>query len=123
MIRVLIVDDDDDFRSMLCTMLERLGYDVATATNGKEAIARYRERAVDLVITDLVMPEREGIETIRELCRESPPAKIIAMSGGGRSSPTYLRLASQLGAGRVLSKPFSHQELLDAIAAVLGPEP
>jgi CheY-like chemotaxis protein len=119
--RILLVDDDESFRPMLQATLERFGHEVTAAKNGNEAIARYRERPADLVITDLVMPDKEGVETIRELRRETPPARIIAMSGGGRNNPSvYLTLASQLGAARLLAKPFSHAELLDAIEAALS---
>ena len=121
MTRILLVDDDESFRPMLQATLERFGYEVTVAKNGNEAIKHYRERPADLVITDLIMPDKEGVETIRELRGEIPAARIIAMSGGGRNgSDVYLQLATGLGAARVLSKPFSHQELLDAIAAVLG---
>ena len=121
MIRILLADDDESFRPMLQATLERFGYEVTAVKNGNEAVASYRERPADLVITDLIMPDKEGIETIRDLRREVPAAKIIAMSGGGRNTrDIYLKLATQLGAAQVLSKPFSHQELLDAIAAVLA---
>jgi CheY-like chemotaxis protein len=123
MIRILLVDDDELFRPMLHAMLERSGFAVDAVKSGNEALARYRESPSDLVITDLIMPDKEGLETIRELRQEAPAVKIIAMSGGGRTSTnTYLQLAGRLGAAKVLSKPFSHQELLDAITTVLAGE-
>ena len=121
MARVLLVDDDELLRSMLRTLLERFGHDVVTATNGHDAIVRHREQSVDLVITDIIMPDMEGIELIRALRHDDPAMKIIAMSGGGRAGANdYLDLAKQLGAEQILSKPFSQQELRDAITAVLG---
>jgi CheY-like chemotaxis protein len=120
-IRILLADDDATFRSMLEETLTRLGHHVVVATNGNEALALYREDAIDLVITDLIMPEREGLDTIRELRRVAPDVKIIAMSGGGRTGPTtYLQIAKQFGAAAVLFKPFSHQQLKAAIADALA---
>jgi CheY-like chemotaxis protein len=118
---ILLVDDDESFRPMLHATLERCGYDVVAATNGNEALALYRQREVDLVITDLIMPDKEGLETIAELRREAPGVRIIAMSGGGRNTPNaYLHVAKQFGAAQVLPKPFSTQELLDAIHGALA---
>ena len=120
MIRILLVDDDQSFRPMLAETLSRLGHHVVTATNGDEALELFREDAIDLVITDLIMPEREGLDVIRTLRRRSPNVKIIAMSGGGRASPvTYLEIAKRLGAATVLAKPFSTQQLKAAIAEVM----
>jgi len=121
MTRILLVDDDESFRPMLHATLERCGYEVVTAMNGKEALARYGQQEVDLVITDLIMPDKEGLETIVELRRQAPGVKIIAMSGGGRNNPrAYLHMAKQFGAVGVLPKPFSTQELLDAINVALA---
>lgn len=121
MARILVVEDEDAFRGMLAEILSREKHEVTTAANGSEAIKLARASVFDLVITDLIMPEKEGIETILELRHISPSTKIIAMSGGGRgSAKDYLLAASQLGASRTLAKPFSRQELLDAIAAALG---
>jgi CheY-like chemotaxis protein len=119
-IRILLVDDDPSFRPMLAETLSRLGHDVVTATNGDEALALFREDAIDLVITDLIMPEREGLDVIRTLRRRAPNLKIIAMSGGGRNSPvTYLEIAKRLGAATVLAKPFSTEQLKSAIAEAM----
>lgn len=74
-----------------------------------------------MVVADLIMPEKEGLETIRDMRRLAPEMPIIAMSGGGRSSPQgYLHVAAQMGASQILAKPFSFQELLDAVSAALG---
>jgi CheY-like chemotaxis protein len=116
MTRVLLVDDDESFRPMVQLMLERLGYQVVTAVNGAEALARYAGQRCEIVLTDIVMPDKEGLETIRELMRRDCGARIIAMSGGGRvNANDYLQLAARLGATRVLRKPFSIQELVDAL--------
>lgn len=119
---ILLADDDDQFRDMLEAMLERLGHSVVIARNGNEALKRYREAPTDLVITDLIMPDKEGLETIRELRRGSANVKIIAMSGGGRVTPAmYLKLAAEMGAAAILAKPFSSQQLSDAIKTALSP--
>ncbi|MBX3745210.1 MAG: response regulator [Verrucomicrobiae bacterium] len=118
---ILLVDDDNDFRETLGRVLARAGYEVRQATNGREAVASYREAPSDLVITDLIMPEREGIETILELRRLQPEVRVIAISGGGRVGPgDYLRMAQSLGAQRTLSKPFPSDQLLKAIEEVLA---
>jgi CheY-like chemotaxis protein len=117
---ILIIDDDDQFRGMLRHMLRREGYEVAEARNGREGIACYRAMPTDLVITDLLMPELEGIETIRQLRRDFPEVKIIAISGGGaRGTLNFLKPAKMLGAHRTLSKPFDLEELRQAIREVL----
>jgi DNA-binding response OmpR family regulator len=120
MARILLVDDDDQLRTMLCEVLTRAGYEVQEASNGKLAIELYRTNPTDLVITDLVMPEKEGLEMIVELKRLSSEVKIIAMSGGGRGgAQDYLTMAKALGAQRVLAKPFSHAEILEAVNQAL----
>jgi CheY-like chemotaxis protein len=116
MAHILIIDDDDQFRAMLCQLIERNGHDVTEASGGKEGIRLYRENPADLVITDIIMPGKDGIETIQELKKDFPHIKIIAISGGGRLSPQdYLLLAKMLGAQRILSKPIELAELSKAI--------
>jgi DNA-binding response OmpR family regulator len=118
---ILLVDDDDQFRDMVKSMLERQGHEVETAGNGNEAMKRYRTRPPDLVITDLIMPDKDGLETIRELRRHDAHVRIIAMSGGGRTSPaTYLKMASDMGAAMILAKPFSNQQLSEAVRTALS---
>ena len=122
MATILLVDDDEQYRSMLSEVLYRADYEVYEARDGNEALKIYREWPTDLVITDLIMPGKEGLETIQELRRSNPEVRIIAISGGGRVGPeNYLQYAAEFGAQRILAKPFSHRELLDAINQVLSP--
>ena len=119
MARILIIDDDVQILKMLRKMLEHEGYEVVDAADGNKGIRLYREDPTDLVITDIIMPEKEGIETIIDLRREFPEIKIIAMSGGGHTAAeSYLHMAKGLGAMRTLSKPFVKGELLEAIEAL-----
>ena len=118
--RILIIDDDDQLRHMLCQALEQAGYETVEARDGEEGLARYRAAPTDLIITDILMPGKEGLETIMELRREVPGVKIIAISGGGQTgNMTFLEVARYLGAQRALQKPFELRELLDAIREVL----
>jgi CheY-like chemotaxis protein len=118
---ILLVDDDDQLRTMLGEVLRRAGYDVRVARDGVEATNSYRAAPTDLILTDLIMPEKEGLEMIREFRQEYPQARIIAMSGGGRrGSNNCLEIARVFGAQQILEKPFSHQEVLDAINRVLA---
>lgn len=115
--RVLIVDDDVGVRDVLRSMLEAAGYRVALAENGKEAMNALKAEEADLILTDLVMPEQEGIETIKALRQEYPGIRVIAMSGafGG----DYLRIAAYLGAHGTLAKPIQMEALLKLVEEVL----
>jgi CheY-like chemotaxis protein len=94
---------------------------VHEASNGKSGLAAYRQQSPDLVITDIVMPDMEGLEVIRELRQTDPDIKIIAMSGGGiAAAEQYLALARTFGAGSVLDKPFTQEQLLTVVAEALG---
>ena len=120
MARILIIDDEAMIRNLIVKILEREGYETITASDGKEGIKSHRENPADLIITDLIMPEKEGIETIMELRRDFPDVKIIAMSGGGNIDPeTYLRIAKTMGAIKTLAKPFNRKELLKTIQELL----
>lgn len=119
--RILIIDDDEQLRALLHEILERAGFAVVEAANGVEGLQLFRSEPADLVITDLIMPDKEGVETILELRREFPEARIIAISGGGRNgSANYLPIAARLGARRTVAKPFSRQEILDAVRDTLA---
>ena len=120
MARILVIDDDTDVRRMVRNMLDRAGHEVAEAPNGDIGTKMFRKEPFDLIITDIFMPEKEGLETIRELHREFPDLRIIAISGGGSVGHySYLPLAKSFGATRTLSKPFSHQELLEIVNELL----
>jgi CheY-like chemotaxis protein len=123
MSRILVVDDDETFRRLLCQTLLGAGHQVLAAADGSVALNLYRRQPVDLVITDLIMPEKEGIETIVELRRLQPNLKIIAMSGGGYlHCADYLQIARRLGANKTLAKPFTAHEVIEAVASLLVDE-
>jgi DNA-binding NtrC family response regulator len=120
MARILIIDDESQIRSMLRLMLERVGYEIAEAPDGIEGIRQYRENPADLIITDLIMPNKDGIGMIIDLKKEFPKVKIIAMSGGGVNRPEgYLDGAKKLGASRTLTKPIDRDEMLKAVKDTL----
>ena len=105
--RILVVDDDDVIRGMLCLSLRQKGFQVTDARDGGEAMRRFTELEFDLVVTDLIMPDKEGIELILEIRALKRPVRILAISGGGRiDQNTHLHLARSVGADRVLAKPF-----------------
>jgi len=119
--RILIIDDDPQILDMIGQTLEREGHEVIDASDGKEGLKLYRENPTDLIITDIIMPEKEGIETIMELRRDFPDVKIIAISGGGRiDAEQYLSMAQKLGAQRTFAKPVARAELLKAVRELLG---
>ena len=116
MARILIIDDEPQIRSMLTLMLEREGYEVVEASDGVAGIKIYRQNPVDLIITDLIMPNKDGIGMIIDLKKEFPDVKIIAMSGGGLNKPEgYLKGAKKLGAACTLTKPIDREEMLRAV--------
>jgi len=120
MSRILIIEDDNEVREYLESVVSRAGYAVVSACNGKEGMELFKKNPVELVVTDIIMPEKDGIETILELRRAKSDLKVIAISGGGRSEPeNYLHSARLLGANRSMKKPFTNEELLDAIANLL----
>ncbi len=121
MTTILIIDDDVHVLGMLKKMLEHEGYDVITAPDGKEGIRSYRENPADLIITDLLMPEKDGIETIIELRRDFPEVHIIAISGGGRiDAKDHLKVAQQFEVQYTFSKPVERKELQRAIRVLLN---
>ena len=121
MAHILIIDDDALVRKILRQALEREGYKIVDASNGEEGISLQRREMADLIITDIVMPEKEGIETIMELKKEFPDVKIIAISGGGvGASDNYLAMAKKFGANFTFSKPVEIKALVDAVREILG---
>jgi DNA-binding response OmpR family regulator len=120
--KILVIDDDEALRSLLTQILHRAGHQVREAANGAIGLREFRREPADLVITDLIMPEKEGLETIMELRKEFPKVPLVAVSGGGRNGPNdYLTLAKQLGARQTVCKPFSRDEILQAIDAAVRP--
>ena len=119
--KILVIDDDAQVRTYLRHLLEREGHEVHTADNGKTGTRAYRDTRPDLVVLDVIMPEQEGLETIRKLRAEAPGLKIIAISGGGQLVPeTFLDVARRLGAARTLTKPFGRGEFLGAVDELLA---
>ena len=122
MVRILIIDDNKDILDLLRLMLESTGYSVYEAADGKAGMRLVRQERPELVITDIFMPEQDGLETIRMLRREFPTIKIIAMSGGGQSGLlSYLEIARKLGADRALGKPLMKETLLATLQELIAP--
>ena len=119
--QILIIDDEAGMRQMLRTALEDEGHEVMEAPDGETGQALFRDNPTDVIITDMLMPGKEGIQTIRELLQDSPEAKIIAISGGGiKASPVYLSAAEEFGAFRTFQKPFNILELVQAIEELIN---
>jgi len=117
---ILIIDDDEDFRRMLNRMLQQEGYTVIEASNGMVGIEIYQTNQIDLVITDIFMPEKEGVQTVTELNEIDPKVKIIALSGGGtQTNFNCLEDMIDLGAQKTFEKPFITEDLLAAIKELL----
>jgi two-component system response regulator (stage 0 sporulation protein F) len=114
MATILIIDDEEGIRALLRTTLEAAGYEVTEATNGRQGLERYRHSPTDLVITDILMPELNGLDLLLELTREFLHAKVIAISGVG-GEKNVLDSAKLLGARRTFHKPFNMPQLLDAV--------
>lgn len=118
---VLIVEDEKELREMLKTSLLRRKISVFEAANGKDAITHFKPSMTDLVITDIIMPEEDGLKVIMKLRELKPTIKIIAISGGGKAGPgSYLKLAKALGADAVYSKPFSISDLIAKIEELVN---
>jgi CheY-like chemotaxis protein len=120
---ILIVEDEKELREMLKMSLLRHKYTVLEAVDGKDAITHFKPSITDLVITDLIMPDEDGLKVIMKLREIKPAIKIIAISGGGKAGPgSYLNLAKALGADAVYSKPFSINDLILRIEELLAIE-
>src|SRR4029079_2422129 len=117
-LRILVIDDNEDLRRLLLLVLSN--YTVLEAANGREGLQVFRDHSPELVITDMIMPEMGGVETIKALQQQNPTPKVIAISGGGHApAANYLWIAEQLGVNRTLEKPFRPQELLQVVGEVL----
>ena len=118
--RILIIDDEPQIRSMLKKMLEREGFNIIVASDGKEGMKLFEKNPADLVITDIIMPEKEGIEIILALRKDYPDVPIFAMSGCGIKPPDgYLKMAKLSGAQAIFEKPIKKEELLNAVKKAL----
>jgi DNA-binding response OmpR family regulator len=117
---ILVIDDNEIMLKMICDLLHRSGFNVLSASDGVQGLKAYYAGLPCLVITDLIMPNKEGLEVIIELKKQDPKPKIIAISGGGRLKPqTYLPMAEMLGADHVLEKPFHPAELIALVRELL----
>jgi DNA-binding response OmpR family regulator len=117
--KILVIDDDDRIRRMVVKVLSADGHQVACAEDGAAGLAMFRQEKPDAVVTDIIMPEREGIETIVSIRKERPETKIIAISGGGRLGDIeLLRMALLLGADDVIPKPFRAEDLRRRVRAL-----
>lgn len=114
--KILVIDDEADICEMTKLLLERAGHDVTCTTDSRAAARILKEQAFEVVITDMLMPDKDGLEVMADLRRHHPEVRIIASSGGGRvSSDSYLHIARKSGAHALLSKPFTLKELLSCI--------
>lgn len=119
--RVLLIDDEQMVRKIVRKMLERSGHQVTEAENGRLGLEQLKTDRFDLVITDIIMPEMEGVETLMTVREQYPDVKVIAMSGGGRTGNIdFLGAAEKLGASAILHKPFTLDSLATAIETSFG---
>jgi len=119
MARILVIDDDALVRTTISVILERAGHEIVLAPDGQVGVLEYGRSAFDLVITDILMPEQEGIETIVALRKANPDVKILAISGGGRAgNQDYLLIAEKFGANASLQKPFDPDDLVARVEAL-----
>src|ERR671931_33197 len=119
--RVLVIEDDEHFRSLTLRWLQSYGIEAEGAAHGARGLALQRQRPADVIVTDIFMPEMEGMETIHDLRKEFPEAKIIAMSGRDPVAKyDALQAARQVGAARTFKKPFRFEELLAAVHELAG---
>lgn len=127
---ILIIDDEEDIRDVLQMILEGAGYDVRVASNGNQALELLHDEPARLIITDIIMPEKDGVSLITEIRHQYPGVRVIAISGGGGIDPiaykpeaisttAYLAAAKQAGADHVITKPFEREDLLQAVEKLL----
>ena len=121
MARILVIDDDEIMNDMVIQMLSKAGYDAEGAKDGNSGLELLESKPFDLIITDIVMPDKEGLETIFEIRSKNKTIPIIAISGGGKISPEqYLHMAQQLGADYTFQKPFNKEPFLAAVRECLS---
>jgi CheY-like chemotaxis protein len=121
MTHILVIDDELSIRTLIRQVLEDEGYHISEADDGEQGLIMLRNTPVDLIVTDIFMPNKEGIETIRTMRQQFPHIKILAISGGGtRMMSDTLPAARQFGAHHTLAKPFTPEELLDAVTTMLN---
>ncbi len=122
---VLLTDDEEHIRQLICNWLEQAGHRVTCAATGNEASALAKKAAFDLVVTDILMPDGDGVELIAALKVSQPAARVLAISGGGRiiDSTDCLRIAQGLGAHAAVMKPFNREKFLEAVALAMVPTP
>lgn len=119
--QILVIEDDFAVRELMLQTLTKAGYDVIAAEDGVQGLNLFKEKNPSLVITDIVMPQKEGLQTIIELRAQAPDVKVIAMSGGGRyGNGDYLKLARKFGARKTVTKPFMRDEMLAVVREVLA---
>lgn len=117
--RILLIDDEETFANGLAVLLEKKGFQVKTAKDGKEGLECIQKQGFDIVVTDILMPDKDGVEVITELSKKETRPKIIAISGGGRIDATnYLEMAKKFGVEEILHKPFSVNELVTKLEAL-----
>lgn len=120
MARIIVIDDEESIQILLRKILERAGHSIEVASNGKIGLEIQQKNPADIIITDLFMPEKEGLETIMELHRDFPGVKIVAMSGGDRKgNMDFLGMTEKLGAHRTLKKPFSMNDVVEVVESLL----
>lgn len=120
--RVLVIDDEAALRATIRRMLESAGHLVVEAENGRVGLEAYRSQPADVVVTDIIMPQKEGIETIRDIRKLNGDVRIVAISGGGRNkNMDFLRIAGKLGATVTLAKPFRKEQLLACVEGRAAP--
>jgi CheY-like chemotaxis protein len=120
MASILIIDDESEVRYAIRAVLEDIGHSVVEAGTGTEGLERFKEGKYDLVICDIIMPDKEGIETIVEIRQIEPEQRIVAISGGGRiNKEDYLAVAAAVGATHTISKPFDAETLTELVSRIL----
>jgi YesN/AraC family two-component response regulator len=122
MARILVVEDEELMRDMLAELFKDQGHNTATASNGIEALKAIEEDNFDLIVTDIVMPEKDGLSVILQTKRDNKNIKVIAISGGDKtfSGKSYLKIARNIGVERTIDKPFKREKVLQAVEEVLA---